>query len=444
LTGHSINTPPLVSTLASDWFLAGTVIPSTRSLVISAGVPNRMGYIWSKYPLLTNDFEIEVEFSITGPEQRSVKGEGFAVWYVQDNVTASMDNITNSHLHNQDEILANTFGTAFSAEKFDLFGYRSHFNGIGVFFTDGGQNKDSPTIGGFANDGSIDGSASVPTPNATQHNFRKGDKVTAKIRVQPKSFKVEVGGVTQEIKADTKTGGYIGISVYTGTKGKVEVSEKSDFVEFWKFSVTNHDVAQKGEDLPSKLPAPATTKAPENKEDLMHEMSSRKDHRAESEAIKELTNMVFKLVVESQPLRTAMAKAIESLNLRVTTMEKTFETLKEEVDKRTGHKLGAEFDAIKKELTTLSRAASRETEERHKRLDSLHNDIAIVHKSAIHQDNIDSHLNKLTESNKRTLDSLVGEKQKMFGVSIAALAFILIAGFSLYNKFRCWEKKHIL
>jgi hypothetical protein len=404
-----------------------------------------MGYIWSKYPLLTNDFEIEVEFSITGPEQRSVKGEGFAIWYVQDNVSESMQAITKNHMHSQDEILANTFGTAFTAEKYDLFGYRSHFNGIGVFFTDGGQHKDAPTVGGFANDGSIDGSASVPTPNAIQYNFRKGDKVTAKIRVQPKSFKVEIGGLSQEIQADIKTGGYIGISTYSGAKGKIEVSEKCDFVEFWKFNLNNHhDSGEKGEDLPSKTPAPETTQAPADKEDLMHEMSSRKDHRAESEAIKELTNMVFKLVVESQPLRAQMAKAIESLNKRVTTMEKTFETLKEEVDKRTGHKLGAEFDAIKKELTTLSRAASRETEERHKRLDSLHEDIPTVHKTAVNQENIDSHLNKLTESNKRTLDSLIGEKQKMFGVSIAALAFILIAGFSLYQKFRCWEKKHVL
>jgi len=32
----------------------------------------------------------------------------------------------------------------------------------------------------------------------------------------------------------------------------------------------------------------------------------------------------------------------------------------------------------------------------------------------------------------------------MFGVSIAAIAFVLVAGLSLYNKFLCWEKKHVL
>jgi len=154
--------------------------------------------------------------------------------------------------------------------------------------------------------------------------------------------------------------------------------------------------------------------------------------------------MVFKLVVESQPMRAQMTRAIESLDRRVTVMEKTFENLKTELDKRTGHKLGAEFDAIKKELTSLSKVASTETQERHKKLESLHEDIAHVHKSATSQDNIDHHLNKLTESNKRTLDNLNGQHQRMFGVSIGAIAFVVIAGLSLYNKFRCWEKKHVL
>merc|ERR1711974_479356 len=100
---------------------------------------------------------------------------------------------------------------------------------------------------------------------------------------------------------------------------------------------------------------------------------------------------------------------------------------KNELDKKTGHKLGAEFDAIKKELTSLSSVASKETEERHARLESLHTD------------NTDNHLDKLTQSNNKVLDQLTNEHQKMFGVSIAAIAFIIIAGLSLYNKFRCWE-----
>merc|ERR1712151_245137 len=100
--------------------------------------------------------------------------------------------------------------------------------------------------------------------------------------------------------------------------------------------------------------------------------------------------------------------------------------------------------AIKQELTTLSTVATKETQERHSRLESLHQDIADVHKSAHSPENIDKHLDKLSQSNDKVLDQLANEHQTMFGLSLAAIAFIVIAGLSLYNKFRCWEKKHVL
>jgi len=449
LPGHSIGAPPAIQTLASDWSLAGTVIPSTRSLVLTPGVPNRLGYIFSKFPLLTNDFEVQLEFSAKGPAERSVKEDGFAFWYVNDNVTETLDSVTGAHMHNQEEIIANTWTTAFTAEGLDTLGYKSHFDGVGVFFANGGQHKDKATIGGMSNDGTniYNLNMGIPSADAMQYDYRTGNKVMVKMRFRPLGVTIAIeGGPTQEVKCDVKAGGYIGLSVFGGSKGKVEATEKSDFLEVWKMNVINHDPkGAKGEDLP-KAAAAAEVKAtePEEKKDLIHDSSSFTDHRAESEAIKALTNMVFKLVVESQPMRAQMTRAIESLDRRVTVMEKTFENLKTELDKRTGHKLGAEFDAIKKELTSLSKVASTETQERHKKLESLHEDIAHVHKSATSQDNIDHHLNKLTESNKRTLENLNGQHQRMFGVSIGAIAFVVIAGLSLYNKFRCWEKKHVL
>merc|ERR1712190_102421 len=180
------------------------------------------------------------------------------------------------------------------------------------------------------------------------------------------------------------------------------------------------------------------------KRDALADTSSHRDHRKESEAIKELTNMVFKLVTETQPIRQQMARSIETLGKRIDAMEQSFSELKAELDKKTGHKLGEEFEAIKRELSTLSTVASKETEDRHSKLENLHNDIAEVHKTAHSPDNIDKHLDKLSESNTKVLDQLTNEHQRMFGVSIAAIAFIIIAGLSLYNKFRCWEKKHVL
>lgn len=446
LAGHSIAAPPSLDSLASRWTLSGTVIPSQRSLVMQPGVPNRLGLFWNKFPLLTNDFEVKFKFTAKAPEKLTAKEEGMVFWYVYENVSDVQANLTNSHLHNQDEIITNNWGGHFVKDGFDLFGYRGAYDGYAVFFYDPSEKKDSPQMMSKVNDGktTVRYEDLRTSGDILKKNFRDGSEIKVTVRIQPTGAKVEFeGGASQEVKGEFKPGGYIGFSIFGGQPSFAETRERSDFVELYSLEVINHDKSSKGEDVPTQAEAP--TKPKEEKVDIIGEASSFKDHRAESEAIKELTNMVFKLVVESQPLRNQMVKAIESLGRRVTVMEQTFDQLKKELDKKTGHKLGEEFEAIKKELSSLSKVASSETQERHRRLDSLHEDIAHVHKKATSHDNsFDQHLNKLTESNQRTMDSLTNEHQKMFGVSIAAIAFIIVAGFSLYHKFSCWEKKHIL
>jgi len=168
--------------------------------------------------------EVEFEFSIKAPAERSVKDDGFAVWYVNENVSEAVNNISVTHLHNQEEIIANTWSTAYTAENMDLLGYRSKFDGVGVFFTNGGQNKDKATIGGLANDGksTYNINMGIPTTDAMQYDYRSGNKVSVKMRFRPLGIKIEVvGGPSQEVKCDVKTGGYIGLSVFGGTKGRL-------------------------------------------------------------------------------------------------------------------------------------------------------------------------------------------------------------------------------
>merc|ERR1740121_2762745 len=170
--------------------------------------------------------------------------------------------------------------------------------------------------------------------------------------------------------------------------------------------VVNNDKNAKGEE--GKATPPPTLPDPEEeKVDVMAEASSFKDHRDESNAIKDLTNVVFKLVMETQPIRHQMERALGTLAQRIDRMETNFGELKAELDKKTGHKLGEEFASIKQELATLSNVASKETEERHSRLESLHHEIADVHKSANGPDgNIDKHLDRLMQSNDKVLDQI--------------------------------------
>jgi hypothetical protein len=440
LPGHSISTPPDLYSLVADWFLAGTVVPTHQAMVLNPGIPNRMGMMWSSFPLLTNNFEVSATFRGKKPDKRNVKDEGFAFWYVYENGTKAHHNISFEHAQNQEEIIADTWKNSFTEAGMDLFGYRSKYDGLGVFFV----NEESPSVCAIPNDGqkTFKLGQGIPTYDAVKYDFLNGE-FSVRIHIQPDSAKIEVGGHTIDVKSAFKPGGYIGFTVFGGLKVAPDAQERAGHLELVSLTTTNRDASAQGEEVRTTQAPPPPVPADE-KVDVLAEASTFKDHRAESDAIKDLTNMVFKLVVETQPMRQQMAKAIESLGKRIDIMETNFAELKSELDKKTGHKLGAEFDAIKKELTSLSAVASKETEERHSRLESLHADIADVHKTAHSPDNIDKHLDKLTQSNSKVLDQLTNEHQRMFGVSIAAIAFVIIAGLSLYNKFRCWEKKHVL
>ena len=165
---------------------------------------------------------------------------------------------------------------------------------------------------------------------------------------------------------------------------------------------------------------------------------------------------VFKLVIESKPQREQMKAAIQALSKRVAAVEaqlvlnrlikrkprhqnclqltpRSFQHVKKEIDKKTGHNLGEEFESIKKELADIHAAAHRDTDARGKKLADLHSDIENVHKSAAGGD-ISGHLDSLSRSNEKMLDQLASQHKRMFGVSIFAIAFIIVAGLSLYNK----------
>jgi hypothetical protein len=438
---HSLGSPPDLRKLATEWYLGGTVTPTADTLVISPGVPGRIGMMWSMYPILTADFEVQMTF-----KARSLGTEpsGFAFWYVYENATNAQEKLVFEHAQNQQEIIDTSWFEYVRIEGgFGLFGYRNAYDGLGVFF-DTGKDGSQPAVTALPNSPSHSPVTSLPAdcPTCMKFDWRTDKEVVVKIRIQPTGAKVEiVGGVSSEVKKDFKAGGHIGFSFQSGDPSSgFKPDQKSTYIELKGLQVTNHDSSASGEDVHELRAAPERGE----KADVLAGSSSFKDPRAESDAIKDLTNMVFKLVVESQPQRQQMARAIDSLMERVRAMEANFQDLKAELDKKTGHKLGEEFEGIKKELFSLSKFTSKETDDKRKRLDVLHTDIATVHKTAQSSETLDKHLDKLADSNQKVLTQLTSEHQSMFGVSLMGIVFILIGGLSLYNKFRCWEKKHIL
>lgn len=446
LEGHSIRSPPDIHALAAQWHLVGTIIPTRRTLMVSPGTTNRGGMLWSRGPVLTNNFEVTLTFSATSPTGYTpMENSGFALWYVQENVTKTHTELPVDFHQSQEELITGTWEKRYenSVLGIDLFGYRSNFNGLGLFFVGG----EHPSISLLANDGSksVKLGEQLPAADALRTSWITGKDFTVVVTIEPNTVKVTLpGGSTSVVHTNVQPGGYLGITCYGGSKDRPDARlAKTPVVELMSLLTLNKDQTQRGEETYVAPTAPPVDPEAE-KEDIIRSASSHKDHREESEAIKDLTNMVFKLVVEAQPARLQLTRALETLGNRITAMEHSFAELKLELDKKTGHKLGEEFEALKAELVSLSSVASKEQQERHSVLESLHAEIDHVHKSAQSADSIDKHLDSLSQSHGKVLSQLTTEHQRMFGVSIAAIAFIIIAGLSLYNKFRCWEKKHVL
>jgi len=436
LPGHSFSNPPDINLLAKMWHLTGTAMPSHNSLILTPGVADRVGTIFSRSALKTNDFE--AQFTISAKQGTSgFSGDGFAFWYSEENASDILSAASTKHSHNQDELIAGTWYNHYVKLDLGEVGYKTHYKGLGVFFVEQGQAIVQVKYG--------DGDKSAG--QQTTLDIRNGEDHFVKVRVSPSTVTVTIDSKgetrgTVSSPMTLKPGGFIGFSCFGGTKDSYNPKERSAFIEIKGLQVLNHASGPGEDDVPTFV-APAPVPQAE-KEDVLGAHSSFKEHRDESEAIKELTNMIFKLVIESKPQREQMKASITALSKRIAAVEETFRSLKEEIDKKTGHNLGAEFEAIKKELADMHATAHRDTDRRGKKLADLHSDIEHVHKTASSGGDISGDLDSLSKSNEQVLDQLTNQHQRMFGVSIFAIAFIIIAGLSLYNKFRCWEKKHVL
>jgi len=445
LPGHSVDKVPDVNQLAQMWHLSGTVMPSYRSLILSPGVADRIGTVFNRYPLKTNDFEVSFTFSAkkNASSSAQMENDGFAFWYVRENASSAIDNASSQHTHNQEKLISGSWQNDYTKDGYGLLGYKYNYNGLGVFFL---NTKDGKTVSLKTNDGSMTPEVGNGLPDKNQHqlDYQNGEDHAVKIRVTPEKIEVTVGNLGPlQVATRSEPGGYIGISCRGADHDPSrDTHERSANLELKGLKLTNFAAGPGEEVVAQAEPAKVLTDA--EKEEILSAHSSFKDHRDESEAIKELTNMVFKLIVETKPMQSQMAQALDTLSSRITKVEHSFGMLRAEIDKKTGHKLVAEFEAIKKDLADIQGFASKDTTDRGKKLESLHADIEHVHRTAASNNDIAGSLDNLQDSSSKVLEQLQGEHKRMFGISIVAIAFILIAGLSLYNKFRCWEKKHVL
>ncbi|CAK0824449.1 unnamed protein product, partial [Prorocentrum cordatum] len=231
--------------LATEWYLGGAVTPTADTLVISPGIPGRIGMMWSMYPILTADFEVQMTFKA---RPLGAEPTGFAFWYVYENATAAQAEVVDGHAQNQQEIIDTSWFEHVRSKGFGLFGYRNAFDGLGVFF-DASKDSPQPSVTALASSGEALPVLPKDCPSCLKFDWRTNSDIVVKVRVQPSGAKVEVvGGVSTEVTKEFKAGGHIGFTFQSGDPSAgFRPEQRSTFVELKSLQVTNFDAAASGE-----------------------------------------------------------------------------------------------------------------------------------------------------------------------------------------------------
>jgi hypothetical protein len=390
--------------------------------------------------------------------------QGFAFWYVYENVTAVMPN---DLVHGAADV-----SSRMAAKGWGLFGYKNQFTGLGLFFSNNrrgstpGSTEFKPSVSVVVNDGSrsIVFPGDIPSSFGSYWDYRN-KPLLVRMRVRPTSILIEARAENGrdwlklgEVPADKmamkiRPGGYIGFTSFVAADkpGQTPPSQfgHHDAVHIHHVTLTNMDTRQTGEETIAK-PAPAAAEKPAAAAaEFLHDKSGAGVERAEGKAIRTLSRMIFKLISETEPLKKSMTSAVASLMTRLSSMERSIKKLKEEIVALSGHDMDAEFESMKKELTKMSNKAQSEVAAKREDIAQLKSQI---------DSSIDSSANKKKNSAERVVQTLSQADSKArelknqvaargsttLYIAIFCLVLVVAAGVALQAKLKRWEKKHLL
>jgi len=212
--------PPYItqSLRNDDWsFGNATVMEVNNYIRLTPNLPSKQGWLWSKVPLISNNWEIEFEYKIHSKKGKNnnnyINGDGFAFFYTSERA-----------------IEGNAFGNI------------QNFNGLGIFFDTFANEEHGypfPRISAMIGDGEM----TYNTENDGEETISEGCSMRIRDQNSPTKVKIvhvrnnylEVSLTNDEYKDFTSCfviknielpkSGYIGFSASTG-----------------EYTVDNHDI----------------------------------------------------------------------------------------------------------------------------------------------------------------------------------------------------------
>lgn len=451
---HSFIAPLDYMSLLDDWALSGASLFERERLLVHPGVPDRMGFVWSKLPLLTNDFEVIFHFRAIGEKdtEKIALDQALAFWYVYENMSDSFNETT--------AIRADTWKGGALEQGFNLIGSKGQFNGFGAVLSWADVNNNPfPVVSSVTNDGSrtLAYGKDVPTSSSTKTEFRNTPTpAQIKIRVKPDAIE----GFSKQSPSDSwnecfkidrttdpvKPGGYIG---FTAQSGSPPEGGASDLVSIVEVDVNNFDENSVGEDMKD-----VTSKIHDAYKDMLTDEGRHfKDQKAQKDQLEKLTTMLSDHLHATKPVEMKLFEQLEMLEMRMDRLGADCQTLTKEVQVLMANggkgQPGPEdlhrktVEGFKNDIIGIRRHLVKASASYQHTMDTVQKNTGEV-KAKVAQTKPSEVLATIQEQSNQLSRTVNSRGTQMSWMLICLLAAILAIGYLMWNRMTYYEKKHFI
>ncbi|ORY06718.1 hypothetical protein K493DRAFT_295857 [Basidiobolus meristosporus CBS 931.73] len=242
LPSLSLHMPYIDEEMRSNHFEFGgdTVVNTYKGVQLTADLPSRAGWLWSKHALPTNSWEVEFEFKVDG-HGTNIFGDGFAFWATTNDpqtgpVFGSVDRF---------EGLGVFFDTYANAKHPYSFPYVSAMIGDGKTSYDVDQDGEPTRRGGCEAD-----FRGKDFPTKARVSYSKGQYVQVQLQSETEGKWTDCFTIDNAILPSIV---YLGFSAHTGEiSGNVDLAAESlpsDSHEI--ISISSHSIKRKDTYQPS-------------------------------------------------------------------------------------------------------------------------------------------------------------------------------------------------
>jgi len=427
----------------------GSSVVETERLLLHVNEPEKAAFIWSKAPILTNDFEVIMHLRVTGDKDISnvVKDQSFALWYVYENVSAAFTNekLSAAPKRSDGSFAPSDLGMGFVSSK-------PKFKGLGAVFSmvDG---KDTPkaVVSGIWNNGDRElaygAGKDVPTPDAKAIDFRNTlNAAMFRLRVTPTSITGELKQSKSlswnecfsinRTESPVETGGYLGITAWSGSTSPPSTSDQ---IAITQLEVSNFDSTSIGEEMTDVSMAIQEA----YREMLTDEKRHFVDQKSQTDHLKRLEDMLAEHLNTTKPADQKMFQELEGLQDRVKQLDEKCSTLTKSlqvvVDGENNSDSGS--TVLTQEIIGLRRLLTKDNEEHRQLFDKVGKK---MEKLQQHKKETGEKVQKvkILAKEQRDLDEQIGTRgRRNMRLWILIISFCGVFGYVLFTQFQKYEKR---